>query len=166
MVVLYLLGFWAVGNLLDYPSRQVTRGVMFTRHEAEGRRLRNPADTITEGIGINRLTANFARAKIDGAFQGTDREAVEMAAYLLRNDGLFVGSSSAMNCVGAVKAARLLGPGHTIVTILCDGGARHLSRFHSSAYLEDQGLTPTAEGCQLDFVTAGPYKPAQRPAID
>lgn len=54
---------------------------------------------------------------MDEAFKGTDREAVEMAAYLLRNDGLFVGSSAAMNCVGAVKAARALGPGHTVVTV-------------------------------------------------
>lgn len=117
-----------------------------------------------EGIGINRVTQNFAKAQVDGAFKGSDREAVEMvrralsrepclqfaalpetacprrcmpaqwkhatspscpsaeqAQYLLRNEGLFVGSSAAMNCVGAVKAARLLGPGHTIVTMLCDG---------------------------------------------
>ena len=54
---------------------------------------------------------------MDDAFQGTDREAVEMAGHLLRRDGLFVGSSAAMNCVGAVKVARALGPGHTIVTV-------------------------------------------------
>ena len=57
---------------------QVTRGVMYTREEAEGKRLKNPQDTITEGIGINRMTNNFKRAHIDGAFKGTDREAVEM----------------------------------------------------------------------------------------
>ena len=57
---------------------QVTRGVMYTQQEAEGKRLRNPFDTITEGIGINRQTQNFSKAHIDGAFQGTDREAVEM----------------------------------------------------------------------------------------
>lgn len=148
---------------LPLPVCQVARGVLFTKHEAEGKRLRNPFDTIMEGIGLNRLTANFARARVDGAFQGSDREAVEMAAYLLRNDGLFVGSSSAMNCVGAVKAARLLGPGHTVVTVLCDGGARHLSRFHSAAYLESQGLTPVSTGDSLDFVEPGPYKPALRP---
>ena len=122
---------------------------------------------------------------MDGAFRGTDREAVEMvragrgrragqrgaawaarvepeprpaapppaqAQYLLRNEGLFVGSSAAMNCVGAVKVARALGPGHTIVTVLCDGGHRHLSKFHSPAYLEQHGLTPAATGRALDFV--------------
>ncbi|KAL6767838.1 OASTL2 [Auxenochlorella protothecoides x Auxenochlorella symbiontica] len=150
--------------LIDPPGsglfNKVTRGVMFTREEAEGRRLRHSADTITEGIGINRQTANFGRALVDGAFQGSDTEAVEMAAYLLRNDGLFVGSSAAMNCVGAVKAARLLGPGATIVTVLCDGGARHLSRFHNAGFLAEQGLAPVATGTGLAFVSNGPYRPA------
>ena len=57
---------------------QVTRGVLYTRQEAEGKRMKNPFDTITEGIGINRQTGNFSKADIDGAFKGTDREAVEM----------------------------------------------------------------------------------------
>lgn len=76
-----------------------------------------------------------------------------MAQYLLRNDGLFVGSSAAMNCVGAVKAARKLGPGHTVVTVLCDGGTRHLSKFHNTGYLEQHGLLPKAAGRSLDFVS-------------
>ncbi|XP_031493462.1 cysteine synthase 2 [Nymphaea colorata] len=140
--------------LVDPPGsglyNKVTRGVMYTREEAEGRRLKNPFDTITEGIGINRLTKNFMMAtKLDGAFRGTDREAVEMSRYLLRNDGLFLGSSSAMNCVGAVHAARLLGPGHTIVTILCDSGMRHLSKFCSPQYLAEHGLTPRATGLEF-----------------
>eukprot|EP00887_Chlorella_sp_A99_P005240 scaffold1.g5240.t1 len=142
--------------LIDPPGsslyNKVTRGVLFTREEAEGRRLKHPYDTITEGIGLNRLTQNFSRARIDGAFKGSDAEAVEMAQYLLRNDGLFVGSSAAMNCVGAVKAARQLGPGHTIVTVLCDGGHRHLSKFHSPRFLEEWGLTPQHEGSGLSFV--------------
>lgn len=61
------------------------RGVMYTREEAEGKRLKNPFDTITEGIGINRLTQNFKLALLDGAFQGTDREAVEMARLFLNH---------------------------------------------------------------------------------
>lgn len=63
---------------------QVKRGVLYTWHEAEGKRLKNPFDTITEGVGLNRLTANFASAAVDDAVRVTDREAVEMAAYLLR----------------------------------------------------------------------------------
>ncbi|WIA40306.1 hypothetical protein OEZ86_013677 [Tetradesmus obliquus] len=133
---------------------KVKRGVLYTWHEAEGKRLKNPFDTITEGVGLNRLTANFAAAAVDDAVRVSDREAVEMAAYLLRNDGLFLGSSAAVNCVGAVKAARALGPGHTIVTVLCDGGARHLSKFHSPQYLAQYDLTPVAEGRGLAFVGA------------
>lgn len=81
-----------------------------------------------------------------------DRQCTQ-AAYLLRNDGLFVGSSAAVNCVGAVQVARALGPGHTVVTLLCDGGQRHLSKFHSPQYLADAGLTPQSSGTRLDFVT-------------
>lgn len=141
--------------LIDPPGsglfNKVTRGVMYTREEAEGRRLKNPFDTITEGIGINRLTKNFMMAKLDGAFKGTDMEAVEMSRFLLKNDGLFVGSSSAMNCVGAVRVAQSLGPGHMIVTILCDNGIRHLSKFYNAHYLFDHGLTPSASG--LEFMS-------------
>ncbi|XP_050246520.1 cysteine synthase 2-like isoform X3 [Quercus robur] len=128
---------------------QVTRGVMYTREEAEGQRLKNPFDTITEGIGINRLTQNFMMAKLDGAFRGTDLEAVEMSRFLLKNDGLFLGSSSAMNCVGAVRVAQSIGPGHTIVTILCDSGMRHLSKFCNAEYLSQHGLTPKATGLEF-----------------
>ena len=73
---------------------------------------------------------------IDSAWRVSDAEAVAMARRLLRDEGLFVGSSSALNCVGALRAARELGPGHTVVTVLCDGGARHLSRFWSDAAVE------------------------------
>ncbi|KFK35554.1 hypothetical protein AALP_AA4G005700 [Arabis alpina] len=139
--------------LIDPPGsglyNKVTRGVMYTREEAEGRRLKNPFDTITEGIGINRLTKNFLMAKLDGGFRGTDKEAVEMSRFLLKKDGLFVGSSSAMNCVGAVRVAQTLGPGHTIVTILCDSGMRHLSKFHDAKYLDQYGLNPTAIGLEF-----------------
>eukprot|EP00252_Welwitschia_mirabilis_P017914 TRINITY_DN3993_c0_g1_i2.p1 TRINITY_DN3993_c0_g1~~TRINITY_DN3993_c0_g1_i2.p1 ORF type:complete len:286 (-),score=58.27 TRINITY_DN3993_c0_g1_i2:106-963(-) len=139
--------------LIDPPGsglyNKVTRGVMYSPEEAEGKRLKNPFDTITEGIGINRLTKNFQMAKLDGAFKGTDREAVEMSRFLMRNDGLFLGSSSAMNCVGAVRVAQLVGPGHTIVTILCDSGMRHLSKFYNNDYLSAQKLLPSASGLEF-----------------
>ncbi|XP_071702768.1 cysteine synthase 2 [Rutidosis leptorrhynchoides] len=139
--------------LVDPPGsglyNKVTRGVMYTREEAEGKRLKNPFDTVTEGIGINRLTENFKLAQLDGAFRGTDIEAVEMSRFLLKNDGLFIGSSSAMNCVGAVRVAKLLGPGHTIVTILCDSGMRHLSKFCNPEYLAQHGLTPSAKALEF-----------------
>ncbi|XP_078430711.1 pyridoxal-5'-phosphate-dependent enzyme family protein [Wolffia australiana] len=139
--------------LIDPPGsglfNKVTRGVMYTREEAEGSRLKNPFDTVTEGIGINRLTRNFVLAALDGAYRGTDREAVDMSRFLVRKDGLFLGSSSAMNCVGAVRLARELGPGHTIVTILCDSGMRHLSKFYNDHYLKDHGLLPSASGLEF-----------------
>jgi cysteine synthase A len=73
--------------IIDPPGsglyNRVTRGVMYAREEAEGKRMRNPFDTITEGIGINRVTENFKQAQLDGAFRGTDREAVEMARLAL-----------------------------------------------------------------------------------
>ncbi|PWA71496.1 pyridoxal-5'-phosphate-dependent enzyme family protein [Artemisia annua] len=139
--------------LVDPPGsglyNKVKRGVMYTREEAEGKRLKNPFDTITEGIGINRLTENFKMAQLDGAFRGSDIQAVEMSRFLLKNDGLFIGSSSAMNCVGAVRVAQLLGPGHTIVTILCDSGMRHLSKFCNPEYLSQHGLTPSAKALEF-----------------
>lgn len=139
--------------LIDPPGsglfNKITRGVMYTKEEAEGRRLKNPFDTITEGIGINRLTKNFMMAKLDGAFRGTDKEAVEMSRFLMKNDGLFLGSSSAMNCVGAVRVAQSIGPGHTIVTILCDSGMRHLSKFYNADYLSKYDLTPSGSGLEF-----------------
>ena len=107
-------------------------------------------NSITEGIGINRATANFNRAQLDGAFQGTDQQVIEMAQYLLKHDGLFVGSSAALNVVGAVKLARKLGKGHTIATILCDGGGRYQSRMYNPEWLAEKGLTPVAQG--LEFI--------------
>ena len=75
-----------------------------------------------------------------------------MSRYLLRQEGLFVGSSSAVNCVGAVKAAAQLPKGSTIVTLLCDGGQRHLSKFHNDEYLDRVGLAPKSNGEDLDFI--------------
>lgn len=69
--------------------------------------------------------------------------------YVLKNDGLFLGSSSAMNCVGAVRVAQTLGPGHTIVTILCDSGMRHLSKFYDARHLSRYGLVPSASGLEF-----------------
>ena len=107
-------------------------------------------NSITEGIGINRATANFNRARLDGAFQGTDQQVIEMSKYLLKHDGLFIGSSAALNVVGAVKLARKLGKGHTIATILCDGGGRYQSRMYNPVWLAEKGLKPVAKG--LEFI--------------
>mmetsp|Transcript_10971 Transcript_10971/g.40232 ORF Transcript_10971/g.40232 Transcript_10971/m.40232 type:complete len:100 (-) Transcript_10971:249-548(-) len=86
-----------------------------------------------------------------------------MAQWLLRNDGFFVGSSSAVNCVGALQAARKLGPGHTLVTVLCDSGERHLSKFQSSAYLRAHGFRTEAPA-SVDELLASTQAPL--PACD
>ncbi|KAK6330297.1 hypothetical protein TWF730_004791 [Orbilia blumenaviensis] len=114
---------------------KVKYGVMFNEiTEREGTRRRSQVDTIVEGIGINRVTANFeaGRELIDDAIRVSDEEACLMARYLVEQDGLFVGSSSAVNCVAVVKLVKERGwenSNRRIVTILCDSGSRHLSKF-------------------------------------
>ena len=115
-------------------------------------------DTIAEGVGIDRLTRNFMLAKIDDAFKVTDQEMVEMSRFLLREEGIFVGSSSGLNCVAAVRAARKLGPGHTIVTILCDSGQRHLTKFWNDDHIrENWQLEPKAT--HLEFLDGSTGQP-------
>ena len=114
--------------------------------------LTSSGSSIIEGIGIGRITDNFKQAKLDGCLRGTDLEAIEMCYYLLRNEGLFVGPSAALNVVGAVKVARLLGPGHTIVTILCDSGERYVSKIFNSSWLQEKNLTPKETGKSLEFI--------------
>jgi cysteine synthase A len=104
-----------------------------------------------EGIGIRRITANFAKARLDDAFRGSDVEATEMVHWLLRKDGLFVGGSSGLNCVGAVKLARKLGRGKVIVTVLADGGQRYQSRLFNDEWLQAQKVKPKGADT-LEFV--------------
>lgn len=148
--------------LVDPPGsslyNRVTRGVAYAPTEAEGTRRRHQVDTITEGVGINRLTANFKRCPpLDGAFRCSDAEAVAMARHLATADGLFVGSSAAVNAVGALRVAQALGPGHTVVTLLCDGGGRHLSKFWADDVLAAHGLLPPPEqaGRELELLLSG-----------
>ncbi|GAP88749.2 putative cysteine synthase A [Rosellinia necatrix] len=109
---------------------KVRHGVMYSPTEREGTRRRRQVDSIVEGVGINRLTANFdaGRHLVDDAVRVSDDQACRMARWLAERDGLFVGSSSAVNCVAAVVAAMRLPEGSRVVTILCDSGARHLSK--------------------------------------
>lgn len=107
---------------------------------------RSAGSSITEGIGIGRQTANFSQALplLHGALKGTDQEAIDMAYHLLRADGIFVGPSAALNVAGAYRLAKELGPGKTIVTILCDGGQRYRSKMYSESWLKERGLMPKA----------------------
>lgn len=121
---------------------KVRNGVMYSRTEAEGKRRRHQVDTVVEGIGINRITANMQKGLdlIDDAVKVTDLEAVIMSRHLVEQDGLFLGSSSAVNLVAACRVAKtygnLLGT-KKIVTILCDSGTRHYSKFWYALYTAD-----------------------------
>jgi cysteine synthase A len=100
--------------------------------------------SITEGIGIGRVTANLQGAPIDDALHITDVECVRTVYRLLREEGLFLGSTSGVNVAAALQIARRLGPGHTIVTILCDNGAKYQSRLFNRKWLADKGLLDAA----------------------
>src|SRR5580704_5688760 len=100
--------------------------------------------SITEGIGIARITANLKDAPIDGAVHVPDADTVRWVYRLLQDEGLFLGSTSGINVAAAVQVARQLGPGHTIVTVLCDGGAKYQSRLFNRAWLDGKGLLASA----------------------
>jgi cysteine synthase A len=109
-----------------------------------GEALGDGGSSITEGIGIGRITANFFGAPIDDAIKVDDRVTVRMVHRLLHEEGLFLGSTSGINVAAAVALARQLGPGHTIVTILCDGGARYQSRLYNREWLAARGFADAA----------------------
>jgi cysteine synthase A len=96
--------------------------------------------SITEGIGNSRITANMQGAPIDDAIQIDDQEALRIIYQLLRKDGLFMGGSVGINVGAAIALAKQMGPGHTIVTVLCDGGARYQSRLFNREWLAAKGL--------------------------
>ena len=96
--------------------------------------------SITEGIGQGRITKNIEGLRIDHPYRVSDAEALEQIFDLSQHEGLTLGGSSGVNIAGAVRLARDLGPGKTIVTVLCDYGARYQSRLYNRAYLEERGL--------------------------
>ncbi len=100
--------------------------------------------SITEGIGNSRITGNMTGVPIDDAILVNDQECVDVLYQLLRKDGLFMGGSVGINVGAAVKLAKELGPGHTIVTVLCDGGARYQSKLYNAEWLATKGLVPSS----------------------
>ncbi|MEM8798889.1 MAG: cysteine synthase A [Pseudomonadota bacterium] len=102
--------------------------------------LKAEGTSIAEGIGQSRITANLEDAPVDMAFQASDEEGLPIVFDLMQHEGLCLGLSSGINVLGAVKMAREMGPGHTIVTILCDSGMRYLSRIFNPAFLREKGL--------------------------
>ena len=102
--------------------------------------LKSEGTSVTEGIGQGRVTGNVAQAKVDVPVQIPDAEALPVIFDLLREEGLCLGGSSGVNVAGAIRLARELGPGHTIVTVLCDGGQRYQSKLFNPAFLREKGL--------------------------
>ncbi|HIJ61812.1 MAG TPA: cysteine synthase A [Rhodospirillaceae bacterium] len=102
--------------------------------------LKAEGSSITEGIGQGRVTGNLDGAPIDGQVRVTDEEALPMIFHLLKHEGLCLGGSSGINVMGAVKVARQLGPGHTVVTILADFGTRYQSKLFNPVFLRQRNL--------------------------
>jgi cysteine synthase A len=110
----------------------------------EGSLKATGSGSITEGIGIGRITANLEGAPIDDAVYIEDADTVRYVYRLLHQEGLFLGATSGINVAAAVRVAQELGPGHTIVTVLCDSGAKYQSRLFNREWLEHRGLAAYA----------------------
>jgi cysteine synthase A len=102
--------------------------------------LESEGSSITEGIGQSRITANLEGAPIDLAYRVSDAEALRIVFDLVEHEGMVLGGSSGINIAGAIRLARELGPGHTIVTILADSGARYASKLFNPSFLREKGL--------------------------
>ena len=102
--------------------------------------LKSEGGSITEGIGSSRITKNFATAKIDGAFSIDDKESLPIIFDLIQNEGLSLGTSCGVNIAGAIRLGKELGPGNTIITILCDKSDRYNSKLFNKSFLQEKGL--------------------------
>ncbi len=116
------------------------RGASMFHWFKDGDLRRSEGDSITEGIGQGRVTANIAQAPVDEAFLIPDEDALTVVFDLLADEGLCVGSSSGINIAGAIRLARELGPGHVIVTVLADFGQRYQSKLFNPDFLRGKGL--------------------------
>ena len=103
-------------------------------------KLENTGSSITEGIGTGRITKNFEKALIDDAFQTNDVEALNLVYELIESQKIVLGGSSGINIAGAIKLAKKMGPGKTIVTILCDNGKRYASKIFNKEFLKSKNL--------------------------
>jgi cysteine synthase A len=103
-------------------------------------KLENTGSSITEGIGTGRITNNFEKAIVDDAFQTSDTEALNLVFDLIENQKIVLGGSSGINIAGAIKLAKKMGPGKTIVTILCDHGKRYASKIFNKEFLKNKNL--------------------------
>ena len=104
------------------------------------KKLESSGDSITEGIGTARITKNFDKALVDEAFQTNDTEALNIVYDLIEKQKIVLGGSSGINIAGAIKLAKKMGPGKTIVTILCDHGKRYASKIFNKEFLKEKNL--------------------------
>jgi cysteine synthase A len=114
-------------------------GSALYEHYAHGT-LKAEGDSVSEGIGQGRITANLEGLEIDMPVQVSDEEAMPILFDLLEKEGLLLGGSSAINVAGAVKMGQKMGPGHTICTILCDSGQRYQSKIWNPDFLRSKNL--------------------------
>ena len=119
--------------------------------------LKAEGSSITEGIGQGRITANLEGFAPDSSYQIPDAEAVEIVFDLVREEGLCMGGSTGINIAGAIRLAKELGPGHTIVTILCDYGTRYQSKLFNPDFLRSKDL-PVPEWMEAKSEIAAPYE--------
>ena len=103
-------------------------------------KLESTGSSITEGIGTGRITKNFDKALVDEAFQTDDTEALNIVYDLIEKQKIVLGGSSGINIAGAIKLAQKMGPGKTIVTILCDHGKRYASKIFNKEFLKSKNL--------------------------
>ena len=134
-----------VGKFLKEQKQSITVGLadpegssLFSYYR--NGELKSHGNSISEGIGQGRITANLAEAPIDMAFCLSDHNALPLIFDLMRDEGLYLGGSSAINVAGALEMARAMGPGHTIVTILCDSGQRYQSKVWNPEFLKSKNL--------------------------
>jgi cysteine synthase A len=134
------------GNFLKEKNKDIVIGCADPRGAAmyelfkHGEAKATPGGSITEGIGLGRVTPIIAQARVDEAYLIPDEEAVPMIFELLEHEGLCLGGSTGINIAGAIRLAKQLGPGHTIVTILCDSGNRYQSKLFNPAFMRSKNL--------------------------
>jgi cysteine synthase A len=139
-----------VGAFLKEQGKEVRiaaadpMGASMYEYYKHGQLRRSEGSSITEGIGQGRITGNLEGATVDDAYQVPDEEALPIVFDLLKEEGLCLGGSSGINVAGAIRLAKDLGPGHTIVTILADYGTRYQSKLFNPAFLRGKGL-PTPD---------------------
>jgi cysteine synthase A len=122
-----------------------------------GQAKSTPGGSITEGIGLGRVTPVIETAKVDDAYLLPDEEAVPIIYELLEHEGLCLGGSTGINVAGAIRLARQLGPGHTIVTILCDSGNRYQSKLFNPEFMRSKNL-PVPEWLERETAISVPFE--------